>query len=329
MYFMRRWLRQIWRRVRELRFPGFRQVRLGTVIVLFWQNVTHPTFTLKASAMAYSFFFALFPGLLFATLLIGYLPFEDFEALFQSQLGQVMPPPVYQLVHDVVFEQIYSRRSITLLSTSLFLALYSFWQGMLSMLRAFFHEDLPQQPFWVLWLRALGLVFFLVLLVAAMLFFAFVRGIHLAGLLSILLRSPLGPGVGVLVEVVRVALLFFVVAGTIEVMYRAGMPRRSLPYWLSPGAVVATILLGAAIKLLSWYFLVVANFSRFYGSIAAVIALMVWFYWLSIVLLVGFEVNHSLYSVLRPRSGQPSASYPIFEPRATEREFPPASGGAD
>lgn len=326
---MRRWLKQVWRKIGELRLPGFRQVRLGTVIVLFWQNITHPTFTLKASAMAYSFFFALFPGLLFATLLIGYLPFEEFEALFQAQLGEVMPPPVYALVHDVVFEQVYSRRSITLLSTSLFLALYSFWQGMLSMLRAFFHEDFPQVPFWVLWLRALGLVFFLVLLVAAMLFFAFVQGRHVAELLSLLLESPLGPGIEVLVELVRVAFLFFVVAGAIEVMYRAGMPRRSLPYWLSPGAVVATFLLGAAIKLLSWYFLAVANFSRFYGSIAAVIALMVWFYWLSIVLLVGFEVNHSLYSVLRRRTSAPVETYTITKEGATKTEFPPAEGGAD
>ncbi|MCX8112103.1 MAG: YihY/virulence factor BrkB family protein [Bacteroidia bacterium] len=297
---MRRWLRLLLIKVATLRLPGFTRVRLGTVAVLFWRNITHPTFTLRGSAMAFSFFFALFPGLLFALLWISYLPFERFDALLQEQLGAVLPPPVYELVHDVVFQEVYGRRNWTLLSTSLILAVYSLWQGMLTMLRAFFHEDMPQPPFWVLWLRALGLVVFLLLLIVANLTFSFLQDKHLSAWLSLLLDSPVGPGIELLLGVIKFILLFLIVSFAIEVMYRAGMPRRSLPYLLSPGALVATFLLGAAMKLLSWYFLAVANFSRFYGSIAAVIALMVWFYWLSMVLLVGFEINYSLYrSILR------------------------------
>ncbi|MCS6895073.1 MAG: YihY/virulence factor BrkB family protein [Bacteroidia bacterium] len=285
-----------------LQFPGFRGVRLGTVIVLFWRNVTHPSFTLRGSAMAFSFFFALFPGLLFALSWLSYLPFERFDALLQYRLGEVLPPPVYQLVHDIVFQELYGRKNWTLLSTSLFLAMYSLWQGMLTMLRAFLHDDMPKPPFWVLWIRALWLVGFLLLLVIANLTFSFLQDRHLSAMLSAILHSPVGPGVEVLLGILKFITLFLIVSGVVEVMYRAGMPRRSLPYIISPGAFIATFLLGAAMKLLSWYFLAVANFSRFYGSIAAVIALMVWFYWLSIVLLVGFEINYSLYrSILRTR----------------------------
>ncbi|MCX7606370.1 MAG: YihY/virulence factor BrkB family protein [Bacteroidia bacterium] len=298
---MQHWLRTVLRKIAELRLPGFRTARVGAIVALLWENITHPTFTLRGSAMAFSFFFALFPGLLFAMLLLSYLPFEQFEGILQSQLGAVLPPPVYNLIHDVVFEEVYRRRNFTLLSTSLALALYSLWQGMLTMLRAFFHEDMPQIPFWVLWLRALGLVFFLLLLVVANLAFTFIKDQHLTGLFRLSTPPLIAAGIQVLVGIAKFILLFGIVCTAIEVMYRAGMPRRPLPYWLSPGAVTATFLMGAAMKLLSWYFLAVANFSRFYGSIAAVIALMVWFYWLSIVLLVGFEINYSLYRyLLRP-----------------------------
>ncbi len=292
-------MRPFWRRllakVGHLRLPGFPTVRLGTVLLLFWENLTHPMFTIRGAAMAFSFFFALFPGLLFALMLISYLPFEDFERLFQQQLGQILPAPAYDLVHDVVFEGIYQKRNFTLLSVSLFLALYSLWQGMLTMLRAFFHEGLPKPPFWVLWLRALGLVGVLLLLILANLAFSFIRDHHLVAWIEALADSPLGPLFSPLVGVIKFLVLFGVVCIAVEVIYRAGLPRLQLPYWISPGAVLTTFLLGAAMKLLSWYFLAVANFSRFYGSIAAVIALMVWFYWLSLVLLVGFEVNYSLY----------------------------------
>lgn len=295
---MKHWLRSLLSKIAALRLPGFSQVRLGAIAIIFWQNITHPSFTLRGSAMAFSFFFALFPGLLFALLWLSYLPIEKFDALLQAQLGEILPPPVYELVHDVVFQEVYGRRNWTLLSSSLLLAVYSLWQGMLTMLRAFFHEDMPTPPFWVLWLRALGLVFFLLLLIAASLTFSFLKDRHLSSWLSSLIQSPVGSGIELLLGVGKFLILFLTVSGAIEIMYRAGMPQRSLPYILSPGAVVATFLLGAALKLLSWYFLAVANFSRFYGSIAAVIALMVWFYWLSIVLLIGFEINYSLYRYL-------------------------------
>ncbi|MCX7980824.1 MAG: YihY/virulence factor BrkB family protein [Bacteroidia bacterium] len=295
---MRRWLRRLLGRIGALRLPGFRRVRLGSVLALLWYNITHPTFTLRGSAMAFSFFFALFPGVLFAVTLISYLPFQQFQSLFEQQLGAILPPPAYQLVYEIVFQEVYRRRNLTLLSTSLALALYSLWQGILTMLRAFFHDDMPKPIFWVLWLRALGLVLFLIVLILGNLLFTFVKDEHLSTLIEAWLHSPIGPGLRIIIGIVKFLLLFFTVAGAIEVMYRATLPRRSLPYILSPGAVVATLLLGAAMKLLSWYFLAVANFSRFYGSIAAVIALMVWFYWLSMVLLIGFELNYSLYRSL-------------------------------
>jgi len=245
--------------------------------------------------MAFSFFFALFPGLIFTTTIFSYLPFEKIEVLLQQELGALLPKPVYQLIHDVVFEDIYKRRNITLLSTSLFLALYSSWQGMLTLLRAFYQEGLPQEKFWVLWLKALGLLFFLVLVLASGVVFALLRDSHLVRWLEAATTARLGVTAEILISLTKGFVLLLIATVAIEVIYRAALPRRSMPYWLSPGSVTATLLMGAAVKLLSWYFLAVANFSRFYGSIAAVIALMIFFYWVSIVLLVGFTINYSLY----------------------------------
>ena len=210
----------------------------------------------------------------------------------------MLPLPIYDLVYQVVFEEIYARKSFTLLSTSFLLALYSLWQGMLTMLRAFYHDEMPFIPFWKLWLRALKLVGVLVVLIAANLTFTFLEDQHLVRWIEGLTHSPLGLGLRLLVGAAKFFFLFALVCTAIEGMYRAGMPRKGLPYWISPGAIATTLLMGAAMKLLSWYFLAVANFSKFYGSIAAVIALMAWFYWVSLVLLVGFEINYSLYRSL-------------------------------
>lgn len=292
---MRPWLKSLLRKIGALRLPGYRRIPIGSMASIFWEVVSHPTFTLKAGAMAFSFFFALFPGLLFVATVISYLPFSEFEKLLERELGTLLPPMLYQLVHDIVFEEVFQRQNITLLSTSLILALYSTWQGVLTLLRAFYQEDVPWQPFWVIWLKALGLLFFIVLVMASGLLFAFIRDSHLSALIRPLMNWPIRWGLEWLFGLFKSLVLFFIMASSIEVIYRAALPARSMPYWLSPGAISATILMGIATKLLSWYFLAVANFSRFYGSIAAVIALMVFFYWLSMMLLVGFAINYSFY----------------------------------
>jgi membrane protein len=279
----------------KLRLPGYRRVRLGTVASIFWECITHPSFTLRAGAMAFSFFFALFPGLIFTITILSYLPLQSIELFLQRELGALLPQPVYQLIHDIVFEDIYKKRNITLLSTSVFLALYSSWQGMLTLLRAFYQENLPQEKFWVLWLKALALLFFMVLILISGVVFALLRDSHLVRWVEAMTTAHLGFAAEILLSLTKGILLFLIVAVAIEVIYRAALPRRPMPYWFSPGALIATFLMGAAVKLLSWYFLAVANFSRFYGSIAAVIALMIFFYWVSIVLLIGFTINYSLY----------------------------------
>ncbi len=289
------WLSKLRPTLANLRLPGYRRVRLGMVATIFWDCITHPSFSLRAGAMAFSFFFALFPGLIFTTTILSYLPFERIELLLQQELGVLLPAPVYELIHDIVFEDIYSRRNFTLLSTSLFLALYSSWQGMLTLLRAFYQEGLPQEKFWVLWLKALGLLFFMVLILTSGLVFALLRDTDLVRWVQVFTTSRLGALAEILLSFIKGLVLFLIATTAIEVIYRAALPRRSLPYWFSPGSVLASLLMGAAVKLLSWYFLSVANFSRFYGSIAAVIALMIFFYWVSIVLLIGFTINYSLY----------------------------------
>lgn len=57
---MRLWLKKPLQVLAKVRLPGWRRVRLGSVAAIFWESITHPSFTLRAGAMAFSFFFRSF-----------------------------------------------------------------------------------------------------------------------------------------------------------------------------------------------------------------------------------------------------------------------------
>jgi membrane protein len=64
--------------------------------------------------------------------------------------------------------------------------------------------------------------------------------------------------------------------------------------YISFGSVFATLLSLLVSYLFSYYITSFGTYNKIYGSIGAMIALMVWIYMISVILLVGYEVNASI-----------------------------------
>jgi membrane protein len=87
------------------------------------------------------------------------------------------------------------------------------------------------------------------------------------------------------------AIMIVIVLG-LAVLYRFGPSRESAQWrWLSVGAVVAMLLWIAGSALFSWYLSSFADFNATYGSLGAVIGLMMWLWLTSIAILLGAEIN--------------------------------------
>jgi len=99
---------------------------------------------------------------------------------------------------------------------------------------------------------------------------------------------------GVLAVLGRLA-RYAVALGAISVgaamLYYFGPNRRQSWRFVWPGAILATLLWFGATSLFAWYARHLANYNVVYGSIAAVIALVMWMYLLAFVALYGGEFN--------------------------------------
>jgi membrane protein len=84
----------------------------------------------------------------------------------------------------------------------------------------------------------------------------------------------------------------------IALIYHNAVPRTQPWHSVLPGATLATAMWFAATMLFSWYLQRYADYSIIYGSLGVGIALLVWMYMISMVILVGAEFNAMLF----PRS---------------------------
>jgi membrane protein len=109
-----------------------------------------------------------------------------------------------------------------------------------------------------------------------------------------LILSPIGLG-GVtetLTRVVRWPTLLFVLLIGLALLYRYGPDRRMARWqWVSIGSVFAAVTWIGASYLFSWYLASFANYNATYGSLGAVVGLMIWLWISTIVVLLGAELN--------------------------------------
>jgi membrane protein len=83
-----------------------------------------------------------------------------------------------------------------------------------------------------------------------------------------------------------------------SLIYHHGLPKAQSWRRVLPGAVLASLLWFPATMIFGWYVKDYATYSVVYGPLSAAIALLVWLYIISVIVLLGAEMNAQVY----PRS---------------------------
>ena len=254
-----------------------------------WHEVVDDDVFGLAAQLSYYFFLALFPAILFLLALASFFPLSNVTDDVGRSLGPFVSPQVLQLIEEQM-RRLANNENGGLLTFGVAGALWSSSAALVSIVGALNRAyDIEEgRPWWKVRLIAIGLTFG----VAAFVLLA----------LSLVLVGPtvaerLGSttGWGAPFEwawlVLQWPLVFALVATGIGLIYYFGPDADQDWAWITPGAIVATIL-WLVISLC--FKLYVANFTDYegsYGTVGGVIVVLLWFYVCGIAILTGAEVN--------------------------------------
>jgi len=280
-------------------------VPLYDLLVYLLHQLRHSDLSLRASAIGFSFFLALFPGLLFLFTLMAYIPVPGLEQTIRRTAHELLPPPALELLMTTV-EDILRRQQGGLLSFGFLLAFYFATTGISTLSQSFnLSLDVKESRGFVLQkLTTLGLTILLTLCLLSALLLILLgdfilsemdrRGWIPDGLLPLLLSGLLWLGI-VLLVYVGISLLYY---------FAPNAPRRHSFFAL--GSTLATLLFIGSSMGFSYYVQHFGNYNRLYGSLGTLIVLMLWIYVNALVILIGFELNSALY--VRRNLGQQNSS---------------------
>ncbi len=264
----------------------------------------------RASELAYNFILALFPLLLFLLALLGM--FASRATVLKSNLltylSQVLPPAAFQVITHTL-DEVMRSASNGKLTFGIVLTLWFASGGMISMISVLngAYGIKESRPWW----KVRAIAFALTTAISLLIIMALVS-VLAGGYVVNWIGSYYGLREVTIIawKIGQILLATAFVTLSFSVIYYFGPDvEEQFWYWITPGSVVGVLLWIAASFGFRAYLHFFNNYSRTYGSLGAVMILLMWLFVTSFAFLVGGEINAQIEHAAALR-GHPEAKAP-------------------
>lgn len=259
------------------------------IIKALLQRVEQHQLNLIAGSLAYFFFLAIFPLLIFLNALLGHFGFALYDVV--ASLSSIIPTTISDVLNAYI-DLISSNDSATLISFGLLGTLYSASIAVTSIIHAILRAY--NQNNHRSWIKSKGIAIGFTLLIGLTLtlsLFLPLLGQVFLNLLNQYVQIPAWSWV--VLNIVRWILTPIMIMLTLALLYKV-IPYTPYKQSIWPGAVFATLIWMGASYVFSIYVNQFANYSTVYGSIGAIIALLIWFFLTGLSMILGAELNDIL-----------------------------------
>ena len=294
------------RLAKRLVIPGFDGLPLYNVAEFFVRGVTKSSITMRASAISFSMFMALFPAVIFLFTLIAYIPVNNFQQTLLDSILNLMPDNTYEAIRMTI-EDIVKRQRGSLLSVGFFLAMIFSTNGVMSLMSAFNSTYHAIETRKLVWQYIIS--FFLVIVLAL----TVITAVSLIMFGSDLLRVLVGhltDNKTLIFNILYVAKWFLIVLTlflVISLIFYIAPAKKTRFRFVSAGSTLTTALFVLTSVGFNFYINNFSQYNKLYGSIGTLLIIMLWIYINALVLLIGFELNASIkQAVLIKKSNEPA-----------------------
>lgn len=284
---------------KKIKLPGLEGLSFYNLLELYITGIVRGALTARASAIAFSFFMALFPFLLFVLIIIPELPIDNFQEAFMNFLESFLPPNTSEFFFDNIFGNIENSQRGGLLSSVFILSIMLMANGVNAVFSGFensYHQQLNRNAF-KQYLYALGialiLAFLLIITIAVLGYFQIYV---VQGLMDALQdRGYKVENQSIFwAEIVKYLFFILMIYLATATLYYFGTQEGRNSKFFSIGALFTTFLIILTSYLFGIYIENFGQYNKLYGSIGGLLILMFYLWINSNILLLGYELNASL-----------------------------------
>ena len=293
-------IKQIVFLLQKIKLPWLHGMSLYNLLDLYFYGIVEGDISYRATAIAFSFFMALFPFALFILNLIPYIPIQGFQDDFLGFVQQSVPPTTYDAIYKIINDILHNSHS-GLLSTGFVMAIFLMTNGVNAILGGFesshhIHVSLKRKflkQYIVALVLSIVLSFLLLITVAAIVIFeVFIQKTKIQDVLSDNIH---------LIEMGRYVFVILMILMATSLLFKFGIKGDKKRSFISIGSVVTTSLIIISSYFFGIWVLKFSKYNELYGSIGTLLIVMFYIWLNSMVLLLGFDLNASINHIKREK----------------------------
>lgn len=288
------------RLLKKIKLPGLEGLSIYNLMELYMTGIVKGALTTRASSIAFNFFTAIFPFLLFILIVIPYIPVENFQAEFLAFLESFLPPQTSDFFFKNIFENISGTTARGGLLSSVFvLSILLMANGVNAVFSGFessYHEQLSRNVF-KQYLYAMGVALILAfLLILTVAIFGYFEIYVIDNVFESLREKGYADKGSSILWVTFAKYMFFIIMVYLATatLYYFGTKEGKASRFFSIGAVLTTLLIILTSFLFGIYIENFSQYNELYGSIGALLILLFYLWLNSNIFLLGYELNASL-----------------------------------
>ena len=289
---------QFLKKLRPNFFYGF---SFYDVLRMYIIGIVKGTLSSRSGSISFSFFMALFPFILFILNLIPFIdliPFFSIQNFDQTLFTYIefFIPSETQVFFNSIFEDIQNKPRGGLLSSIFILSIIFTANGVSAIFSGFedsYHIELSRNFFkQYLYSIAVSILLAFLFLLAVVIFFYF--EFYILKNLNSLIESEIN-----WIRIGQIIFFGFITHTTVCILYYFGTIEVRKLSFLSPGALMTTLLFFTTTYFFGIYIDNFSNYNQLYGSIGALLIFLLYIWINSNILLLGFELNATIASFKR------------------------------
>ena len=262
---------------KNIKVPGLEGMSLYDVLELYIIGIVEGALTTRAGGIAFSFFMAVFPFMLFILTLIPYIPIEGFQDGLFSFIQEILPPQTFEAVNTVLGDIINNQYG-GLLSFGFLLSIFLMTNGVNAIFGGFeysYHvtdvRNVFKSYFVSLGVSLLMSFFLIVTITTLILYQVALSKIDEQGWFN---TSDLN-----LFYIGKNAVFLVMIFTIVSLLFRYGTKQGKEVKFFSAGAILTTVVSLCTFYLFGIYVVKFAQYNQLYGSIGTLLILML-FVWL-------------------------------------------------
>jgi membrane protein len=279
-------------RAKQISLPGFESIPIYDVVVFFVRGIQRGALTTRASSIAFHIALASLPLIIYFFTLIPFIPIPDFQEGVLSLAESILPSNVYGLLENTLRDMFIKRKALQLLG--ILIALYFATNAINVLIVAFnntYHAIESRS-----WIERRAIAAFLVIIMFFLIATAVSLIIFSRSAINLLDSKDIIQKAFTLYlfRIGKWIVIIAMIYSALSFLYWLGPSRKMKWKFYSAGSTLASVLVILTSLIFSSIINNFGQFNKFYGSIGTLMVILLWLYFNSIALLIGFELNASI-----------------------------------